>query len=308
MSVLNCEKLVQMITDEMNMQASKAHTSKAEVDISGGIDSAVVAALTCRAFGPDNVIGVYSSVNSSEESAKRAAMTADTFGFKLVNLELSDVFDTICSMVEEKFAELGIPWPKEEDDPTVFGGFRSCIRAPIGRFVNRAFGGGIRQGTGNRDEDELVRFYQKGGDGEVDCNWIEGLFKSEVWELAEYLGVPKEIIYADPTPDLWGSGDQHNDEDELTALAGVPMTYTRPGGPMGTIEWASRENEKFGVVNGFMWEFSDDISVDLAKAGYTNEQIKIIKAMRKMEAQTRHKSLPPPHLKRSILRSEGCVK
>lgn len=304
MAIKNHQKLVNMIVEKMIEQAQEAGTNRAEVDVSGGIDSAVVAALSCKAFGVDNVIGVYSSINSSKESRERARLVAEKFGFKMLELDLSPEFSSIVRHVASEFTRLGIPWPDTDKYPTVLGSFRSCLRAPIGRFVNRAFMGGIRQGTGNRDEDELVRFYQKGGDGEVDCNWIAGLFKSEVWELAEYLNVPQEIIDALPTPDLWGTGDQHNDEQELSEWAGVPMTYTRPGGPMGSIEWVSRENEKHGVVE-FTRTITDEVMRD--EFGYSDEQIAVVNATRKIEKMTRHKAFPPPHLDRETLKLEGCV-
>lgn len=302
MSVKDPGKLVHLVTEAMKRQAREAHTDKAEVDISGGVDSAVVVGLACRAFGPENVIGVYSDINSSPDSRRRAKLTAHTFGVRLINLNLGEVYALIVDAVRREFGKLDLLWPEESEDPTAFGGLRSCLRAPVGRFVNRMFGGGIRQGTGNRDEDELLRFYQKGGDGEVDCNWIGGLFKSEVWELAEYLGVPQEIIDATPTPDLWGSGDTHNDEDELKEITGVELTYGRPGGEIGTIEWVIRENDKCGIITGYNSERREDI-----ECLYTPEQWEIIEAVRKMEKVTRHKAQLPPILHREVLLSEGAV-
>lgn len=294
------ELLVKEIVFFMQKQASEAKTDKAEIDISGGVDSAVVAALACKAFGPDNVIGVYSSINSSPESHRLACAVASKFGFKLIDLDLSEEFARIVEKVHQEFDRLGI---KDRDNhPTVEGGLRSCLRAPVGRFVNRLFGGGIRQGTGNRDEDDLLRFYQKGGDGEVDCNWIGGLFKGEVWELAEHLGVPWEIIGAKPTPDLWGSGDIHNDEDELKAITGVDLTYSYPGEEMGTIEWVIRENDKHGIINGYNCERRADIE-DV----YTPTQWEIIEAVRKMEKATRHKAELPPSISRKYLVDIGAV-
>jgi len=292
-------KLIDMLVGAMRQQASEARTSKAEVDISGGVDSAVVAALACRAFGKDNVIGVYSSINSSAESCQLAGLVADKFGFKLLKLDLSDAYRQIVMAIATEFGRLGIPFP-DQNDPrqrTAFGGLRSCLRAPVGRFVNRAFGG-IREGTGNRDEDELIRFFQKGGDGEVDSNWIEGLFKGEVWELAAYLGVPQEIIDVAPTPDLWG-GTVHTDEGELKELTGVSLTYTRPGGPMGTIEWASRENARNGCVTRS--------GSNPGCMGYNEAQSTIILAMRKLERSSRHKTCMPPCLPRERLLKAGVV-
>jgi NH3-dependent NAD+ synthetase len=298
--IKNAQKLVDMVVNAMRKQAADAKTSKAEVDISGGIDSAVVAALACQAFDKENVIGVYSSIDSSYESHRRAKLVAGKFGFRLVELDLSGAYRAITAAVAIEFGRLGIPFPDPNDsrNHTVFGGLRSCLRAPVGRFVNRAFGGGIRQGTGNRDEDELIRFYQKGGDGEVDNNWIEGLFKGEVWELAAHLGVPQEIIDANPTPDLWG-GAQHTDEDELKELTGVALTYTRPGGPMGTIEWASRENAVNGCVTS-----SEALPSCL---GYANAQAVIILALRRLEKASRHKACMPPLIPREELVKAGAV-
>jgi NAD+ synthetase len=296
------ELLVKEIVFFMQKQASEAGTKRAEVDISGGVDSAVVAALACKAFGPENVIGVYSDINSSDESRTLAHAVANKFGFKLVDLDLAEEFNSIVCKVHREFDRLGISNKDRNFHATVEGGFRSCIRAPVGRFVNRLFGGGIRQGTGNRDEDDLLRFYQKGGDGEVDCNWIGGLFKGEVWELAEYLEVPCDVIDAKPTPDLWGTGSVHNDEDELEDITGVKLTYTRPGQPMGTIEWVIRENDKHGIINGYNCERKADI-----KDVYTPEQWEIIDAVRKMEKATRHKAEPPPSISRQYLVDVGAV-
>jgi len=303
------EVLVDAIVTAMRKQAKEAYTDKAEIDISGGIDSAVVAALSCLAFGPENVIGVFSGINSSVKSHRRARMTADKFGFHYLHLHLTGAYNVIIKEVKRAMESAGLDWPDEKENPMAFGGFRSCLRAPVGRFVNRMFGGGIRQGTGNRDEDELIRFYQKGGDGEVDCNWIGGLFKSEVWELAAHLDVPQEIIDAKPTPDLWGAGETHNDEDELKELTGVDLTYGRPSGEMGTIEWVIRENDKNGCVTGdhpVNWGRNSVKTVVLPE--YTNEQWKIIEAVREMEQMTRHKAELPPILERQFLVDIGAVK
>jgi len=303
MAIKDVERLVLMIVGRMREQAQLAGVDRAEVDISGGIDSAVVAALAVRAFGPRQVVGVYSAIHSSDTSGRLARLVAEELGFPLVELDLSAVHDAIVEATRLEFQRLDLPFPdaNDPDSRTVFGGLRSCLRAPVGRFINRAFSGGIRQGTGNRDEDELLRFYQKGGDGEVDCNWIAGLFKSEVWELAIHLGVPRPVIDAQPTPDLWGIGDGHTDEQELEELTGVPLTYTRPGGPMGTIEWASRENARTGCITGERAEVPPD------QLGYDAGEQRVIQAVRRIERMTRHKAELPPQLSRRELLAANVV-
>jgi NAD+ synthase len=70
-------------------------------------------------------------------------------------------------------------------------------------------------GTGNKVEDFGVGFYTKYGDGGVDLSPIADLLKSEVYEIARFLGINAEIIRAAPTDGLWG--DNRSDEDQLGA-------------------------------------------------------------------------------------------
>lgn len=305
MSIKNYELVTKTIIEWMKGKMNEAGTARLSVDISGGVDSAVVAALSAMAAGSENVVGIYSGCHSTRESLERAREVSQKFNIKLVEYNFEAAFNDIVTQCRSAFNSLGIDFPDGDGAKIVYGSLRSTLRAPIGRFTNRAFMGGLRVGTGNRDEDELVRFYQKGGDGEVDISPIAGLFKSEVWELAEYLGVPGSVITAKPTPDLWGVGDEHNDEDELAQITGVALTYTRPGGALGTIEWASRENERVGVITGELSSVSKDELIGIY--GYTEDEASVIAAVRKMEAITRHKALPPPYLERRAFQSIGSV-
>ena len=70
-------------------------------------------------------------------------------------------------------------------------------------------------GTGNKVEDFGVGFFTKYGDGGVDLSPIADLMKSEVYELAAYLEVPKSILMAKPTDGLFG--DSRTDEDQIGA-------------------------------------------------------------------------------------------
>jgi NAD+ synthase len=70
-------------------------------------------------------------------------------------------------------------------------------------------------GTGNKVEDFGVGFYTKYGDGGVDLSPIADLMKSEVYAIANYLGIHQDIQKAAPTDGLWG--DDRTDEDQLGA-------------------------------------------------------------------------------------------
>ena len=65
---------------------------------------------------------------------------------------------------------------------------------------------GIVVGTGNKVEDFGVGFYTKYGDGGVDISPIADCTKTQVWQMGENLGLPEQIIKADPTDGLWDDG------------------------------------------------------------------------------------------------------
>lgn len=227
MPVLDPQGLIANRVEAIRAYHRAAGVPRAELDVSGGVDSAVMLGLLAQALRPENVTAVYSSINSSSESAARAQECSDKFGVSLIKLDLTETFQTIVGHfilgIGEAYgsAVLNQVWERFSTDPTIAGSLRSCLRAPIGRFANRLMGNGIRHGTGNEDEDRWLRFYQKGGDGEVDTNPIEMLSKGEVWQLAIALGVPKSIITAKPTPDLWGKGEAaHTDEAEIRKYLG----------------------------------------------------------------------------------------
>ncbi len=199
---------------------------RAELDLSGGVDSAVVAGLLVLALGADNITLVYSSINSGTETQTRAKSLATAIGAKLIIHDLTSTYESMVrdmlSNLEEAGYDRGEIEARIENDNTILGSIRSCLRAPLGRGYLRFTGNGIRHGTGNECEDRWLRFYQKGGDGEVDTNPIAMLSKGEVFQLAHGLGLRlhasdayREIITAPPTPELWGNQISHTDEDEI---------------------------------------------------------------------------------------------
>ena len=92
---------------------------------------------------------------------------------------------------------------------------------------------GIVVGTGNKVEDFGVGFFTKYGDGGVDISPLADLYKSEVYALAEALGIAQEIQEAAPTDGLWNDG--RTDEEQMGA------TYEELEWAMGQIENPSGE-------------------------------------------------------------------
>ena len=339
MPVLDISRLIANRVDAIRAFHSEFNVPRAELDVSGGIDSAVMAGLLVKALGPENVTFVHTNINTSSDQSMRAHQLITALGGKLVNGNFTNVYDDIVTIAINSLVTAGYEHEaileRIKRDPTVLGSIRSTLRAPLGRAYNRLTGGGIRHGTGNECEDRFLRFYQKGGDGEVDTNPIAMLSKSEVYQLAFGLGNDfgcdariefRKTIDATPTPDLLGTGVAQSDEDELLALTGAPFTYGRVDSvtgaiiSIGTIERVSRfldmyqasynRNILFGCAEPdwrlLQWLANESGCFDGIDPEIIN---KLLRAARRVESNTRHKmNLACPTLGTRIdLRSAGIL-
>ncbi len=279
---------------------------RAELDVSGGVDSALLLVLLSRALGPEHVTAVHIAIHSAPEFCDRARAVARTAGVPLVDLDATALFDSLQRDMLTALAEAGLDADAARErmarDRTVSGSMRSCLRAPIGRGFNRLAGDGIRHGTGNECEDRFLRFYQKGGDGEVDTNPLAMLSKGEVLQLARAVDVPREIRAAVPSPDLHGIGEAHTDEDELLQLTGTRWTYSRVDPDsgeytsVGTIERTSRLLDLHPELIGEAtpdWDALTDAALSGPFAGAQRDEVgAVLRSARALEASTRHKHNP----------------
>ena len=232
MPVLNVDALIDERVNAIASYHRATGLHRAELDLSGGVDSAVMAGLLVLALGPAATTMVYSSINSGTETQGRARALGAALGVSLVVHDLTPTYTAMVADMLDNLVSAGLDRTEIEtsiaNDPTILGSIRSCLRAPLGRGYLRMTGNGLRHGTGNECEDRWLRFYQKGGDGEVDSNPIAMLAKGEVYQLAYGLGSRlsaaeafASIIAAPPTPELWGAKATHTDEDEIGQYLGL---------------------------------------------------------------------------------------
>lgn len=324
MPVLKVKELINNRVEAIRAYHASTGIKRAQLDISGGIDSACMLGLLVRAIGADQITAVYTGIHSSESSRKLAQSVADAFGVALIQLEATHVFDALIQSMGSALRDAGFDGDAIDEacrrDPMILGSIRSCLRAPIGRGFNRMTAGGLRHGTGNECEDRWLRFYQKGGDGEVDSNPINMLSKGEVFQLAKALGVPQTIIDAKPTPDLWANGDVHNDEDEIAAYLGLSFeghswySYINGQGDYSHVGLSERISRFLdlpllelphgeGQVEDLLFAETladDDLNALVEKAstslvfqGVESDLIaKLLPKVRRVEAITRHKENP----------------
>ena len=199
---MNLEIMQNKIIDFIWNETHKAGVKGAVVGISGGIDSALTAALTVKALGKDKVLGIYmpeAGLTTAADSEDAKAV-ADWLGIELRTIDISGIISAFMTAVSDS----------ESADRLSRGNLKARIRMSLLYFhanqMNR-----MVMGTGNKTE-ILLGYYTKYGDGGVDLEPIGGIYKTEVWELSRRLGVPEPLITKKPSAGLWKG---QTDEAEL---------------------------------------------------------------------------------------------
>jgi NAD+ synthase len=213
------------------------------VGMSGGIDSSVVAALAARGLGPDRVVGlIMPERESSPASADLAQAVADRFSIRAIVEDISEVLvaagcyrrrdDAIRRVVPEygdgHRCKIVLPDLIARSRYAIYSvvvrgpsGEEKRVRLTLDAYLEIVAATNVKQrartmtqyhyadrlryavaGTANRLEHQLG-FFVKQGDGAADLKPIAHLYKSQVYQLAEYLGVPEAIRTRPPTTDTY---------------------------------------------------------------------------------------------------------
>jgi NAD+ synthase len=211
--------------------------------LSGGVDSSVVAALCVRAFGTTGVFGVLMPEQDSDPDSLRLGRTvASWLGIDIALEDITPILVAAgCyrrrdEFMRKIFPEYGPGWRskivlRKATGTTGYNVFNLVVRGPHGeqkeaRMPPEVYLGVIATtnmkqrtrkqleyyhadrlnyavaGTPNRLEYDQG-FFVKNGDGAADVKPIAHLYKSQVYQLAAYLGVPKEICERPPTTDTY---------------------------------------------------------------------------------------------------------
>ncbi len=163
----------------------KSGFSKAVLGLSGGIDSAVVAALASEALGPENVLAILlPSQYSSDHSIKDAEDLAKTLGINYQQIPIKNIFNSFENELEEMFINRNKDLTEEN--------MQARIRGVLLMAISNKFGN-ILLNTSNKSE-AAVGYGTLYGDMCGGLSVIGDVYKTQVYELANYINRNREII------------------------------------------------------------------------------------------------------------------
>jgi len=181
---LTADWLITFLREEFRIRGFE----KGVIGISGGVDSAVTAFLAARALGASNVIGLRLPYRtSSPDSLEHAQLVIDALGIEGRTVDISAAVDGYLSH-------------EPDADPARRGNVMARMRM-IALFDNAAKYRALPIGTGNKTE-RLLGYFTWHADDSPPINPLGDLFKTQVWALAKFLGVPDVIVSKPASADL----------------------------------------------------------------------------------------------------------
>jgi len=163
------------------------------IGLSGGIDSATIAALSSLAVGGENVLGLMlpETENFKQKDLDDAKVVAEQFQLETQVCDISDALNGIYGAIPVF----------DQSDKLCKGNIKARTRMIyLYYYANKQ----SRIVCGSSDKSEtMMGYFTKWGDAAADMAPIMDLYKTQVRKLAIYLGIPKELAQKPSTPALW---------------------------------------------------------------------------------------------------------
>lgn len=192
------EKICNELVEWLKIKVADANAKGLVFGLSGGVDSAVVAGI-CKLAFPDTSVGLIMPCNSNPIDEDHALLVADSLKLETKKIDLSKTY--------KPFAEtLGLEDEKDMAAANIKPRLRMTTLYYFAQKNNY-----LVLGCSNKSE-FTVGYFTKYGDSGADLLPIASIVKKDIWKMAEYLNIPKEIIDKTPTAGLW---ENQTDEEEM---------------------------------------------------------------------------------------------
>jgi NAD+ synthase len=216
----NVSLLRRILVSFIRNEVEKVGVRRVVVGLSGGVDSSLSAMLAAESLGPDNVLAIMMPYKtSSPESRAHAELVVRKSSIQSIVVDISPEIDAY-------FARF------PDADPKRRGNKMARERMTI-LYDHSARWDALVLGTSNKTE-LLLGYGTLYGDMASAVNPLGDLYKTQVWALAEAVGVPDVIVKKEPSADLWqGQTDEaelgfsYRDVDRLLYFM-VDERYSKP--------------------------------------------------------------------------------
>ncbi len=167
--------------------------------LSGGVDSAVAAVLCKDVLGKDNVLCLFMPDKATpKDDREHIKNVVKTFDLQCKKIDITSLVEQIRSVSLEK--------PDKMTLANIKARARMILLYEHANMINS-----LVCGTSNKSE-LLIGYFTKYGDGGVDFQPLGDLYKTQIYQLAKYLKIPKQLVSKPPTAGLW---PDQTDEKEL---------------------------------------------------------------------------------------------
>ena len=222
--------LADEIAGWLRFQMDQVGATRLVLGLSGGIDSAVVCALSTMAAGPSRVIAAIMPIHSRRDDIRDAELVANTFEVIPRTIDLVPAHDALIAAMPAA-GSAGLEDANVDPDrltmrrQLALANVKPRLRMTSLYYLANRYNG-LVVGTGNKTE-IAIGYFTKYGDGGVDVLPLGDLDKTAVRGLARALGIPERVISKAPSAGLW---EGQTDEAEIgvsyeqldQALASVP--------------------------------------------------------------------------------------
>lgn len=194
----NVELLRKLTVGFVRDEVRKVGVTKVVLGLSGGIDSALVAFIAAEALGAENVYAICMPYKTSNpESLAHARLVADACGINFSVVPITSMVDAYFDIFP--------------DANNMRRGNKMARERMTILFDHSALMSALVLGTSNKTE-LLLGYGTLYGDMASALNPIGDIYKTQVWQLSEAIGIPKVVVEKQPSADLWAG---QTDEEEL---------------------------------------------------------------------------------------------
>jgi NAD+ synthase len=219
----------------IRLKVKQAEAKGIVLGLSGGVDSAVVAALCKAAVGKHKVLTLTLPCHSQKQDLSDAALVAKKLGLAHKVIDLSKTYNDLMRIL-----------------PAAGRLAQSNLKPRLRMLVLYYYANKLNYlvaGTGNKSE-LMVGYFTKHGDGATDILPIGNLLKKDVRALARELGIPERVITKAPTAGLWaGQTDEgemglaYNELDDILERLGRKKSQKAPKAKVNKVKMMIKRSE-----------------------------------------------------------------